>query len=228
MSTFVWGQRSCSPDLEGGQDASRTMRIMLVIAGSKEARYDVVAFLLPAEQTASIWNGSDFQLCPDGLPDWVSQSPMCGGSSYPNSWGRFSEPWLCKPRQGFTWPLVEVISSCCSLYLLFAHSSPLLCWLCFVTRRLSMLCICTQLVLKDLSDVKTSGNNFFKYIYIYIFLSCQVHVGSERSAPLHLSPPGFTSAMNCHKWELKEKKIFACTTSCTLWIQYSLLVMNGL
>lgn len=34
-----------------------------------------------------------------------------------------------------------------------------------------MLCICTQLVLKDLSDVKTSGNNFFKYIYIYIYLS---------------------------------------------------------
>lgn len=121
MSTFVWGLRSCSPDLEGGQDASRTMRIMLVIAGSKEARYDVVAFLLPAEQTASIWNGSDFQLCPDGLPDWVSQSPMCGGSSYPNSWGRFSEPWLCKPRQGFTWPLVEVISSCCSLYLLIIY-----------------------------------------------------------------------------------------------------------
>lgn len=85
------------------------------------------------------------------------------------------------------------------ILLSFAHSSPLLCWLCFVTRRLSMLCICTQLVLKDLSDVKTSGNNFFKYIYIYIFLSCQVHVGSEHSAPLHLSPPGFTSAMNCHK-----------------------------
>lgn len=58
--------------------------------------------------------------------------------------------------------------------------------------------LCTQLVLKDLSDVRTSGNNFFK-IFIYIFLSCWVHVGSEHSAPLHLSLPGFTSAMNCHK-----------------------------
>lgn len=192
MSTFVWGQRSCSPALEGRQDASRTMQ--LVIAGCKEVRDDAVPFLLPAEQSTSIWNGSDFQLCSDGLPNWVSQSPTCVGSSYPSSWGRFSEPCLCKLRQGFTWhnlQLLLIVSSLCTFLPLVVLT---------VFWRLSMLC--SQVVLKDLSDVRTSGNNFFK-ILTYIFLSCWVHVGSEHSTPLHLSLPGFTSAM---KWELKENK----------------------
>lgn len=66
------------------------------------------------------------------------------------------------------------------------------------------LCICTWLVLRNLDGVRTSGSDFKKEI----FLGHQVHVGSQHSAALHLSPSGFTYAHKpCQKWELGEGEL---------------------
>lgn len=184
---------------------------MLVFAGCKEARHDVMSFLLSAEQTVSIWKGSDFQLCSGSLLDWVSQTPMYMGKAIqaPGAglWAIASEtkPWF-HVTTGQNNLLLQLLPLTSSL-----HVPPLSCtgyvlWSagCKYCRT---LCICTKIILKDLDGVRTSGNDFLKKKKKQIFLSCQVHVGTEHSAPPHLSLPGFTSAHELSKMRAGGKKL---------------------